>query len=166
MTHHVSPENGLAFHVLEAEFTDVKASQTRVLLGVRRVVPGVQLVPAKQNGLNHVTALSDRSNTLLPAEHLFTRSRLRNPEKKTSWSTNTVYSQMLCSGDTQFAFPNCDFPTTCQGWKAKEHVLVRLAENLLHLRAEDGQMEPVVSTFLRRGTTKHWLLIREKNKAV
>lgn len=69
MTHHVSPENGLAFHVLEAEFTDVKASQTRVLLGVRRVVPGVQLVPAKQNGLNHVTALSDLTlNTQLLLE--------------------------------------------------------------------------------------------------
>lgn len=57
--HHVSPENGLALHVLEAEFADVEAAQACVLLGIRGVVPGVQLVAAKQDGLYHVAALRD-----------------------------------------------------------------------------------------------------------
>lgn len=32
--HHVSPEDGLALHVLEAEFADVKATQTCILLRI------------------------------------------------------------------------------------------------------------------------------------
>lgn len=55
----MSPENGLALHVLEAEFADVEATQTCVLLRIGRVVPGVQLVAAEQDGLDHVAALGD-----------------------------------------------------------------------------------------------------------
>lgn len=58
-SHHVSPEDGLALHVLETEFTHVEATQAGVLLGIGRVVPGVQLVAPKQDGLDHVTALRD-----------------------------------------------------------------------------------------------------------
>lgn len=58
-SHHVSPEDGLALHVFEAEFADIEATQTCVLFRIGRVVPGVQLVAAKQDGLDHVTALSD-----------------------------------------------------------------------------------------------------------
>lgn len=55
----MSSQNGLALHVLEAELADVEASQAGVLLGVGRVVPGVQLVAAEQDGLDHVAALRD-----------------------------------------------------------------------------------------------------------
>lgn len=51
------PQNRLALHVLEAELADVQSAQASVFLRVGRVVPGVQLVAAKQNGLNHVAAL-------------------------------------------------------------------------------------------------------------
>lgn len=64
---------------------------------------------------------------------------------------------MLCSGDTQRTFSSCAFPTTCQGWKAREHVLVCSAENLLHLRVEDGQTEALVSTFLSILAMNHTL---------
>lgn len=53
----MSPENSLALHVLEAELADVKSAQACVFLRIRRVVPGVQLIAAKQNCLNHVAAL-------------------------------------------------------------------------------------------------------------
>lgn len=53
----MSAEDRLALHVLEAELADVQSAQASVFLGIRRVVPGVQLVAAKQNGLNHVAAL-------------------------------------------------------------------------------------------------------------
>lgn len=55
----MSSENGLALHVLQTELADVEAAEARVLLGVRGVVPGVQLVAAKQDGLDHVAALGD-----------------------------------------------------------------------------------------------------------
>lgn len=58
-SHHVSPENGLALHVLKAKLADVEAAQTCIFLRIGGVVPGVQLVAAKKNGLDHVTALSD-----------------------------------------------------------------------------------------------------------
>ena len=58
-SHHVSPEDGLALHVLEAELADVQAAEPGVLLGVGRVVPGVQLVAPEQDGLDHVAALRD-----------------------------------------------------------------------------------------------------------
>lgn len=53
----MSAENSLALHVLEAELADVQSTQASVFLRIRRVIPGVQLVAAKQNGLNHVAAL-------------------------------------------------------------------------------------------------------------
>lgn len=53
----MSAEDRLALHVLEAELADVQSAQAGVFLRIRRVVPGVQLVAAKQNGLNHVAAL-------------------------------------------------------------------------------------------------------------
>lgn len=59
LSHHVSPKDGLALHVFEAEFTDVQTTQTRILLRIGRVVPGVQLVATKQDSLDHVTALGD-----------------------------------------------------------------------------------------------------------
>lgn len=59
LTHHVSPEDGLALHVLEAELTDVEAPQAGILLRIGWVVPGVQFVPAEQDGLDHVAALCD-----------------------------------------------------------------------------------------------------------
>lgn len=71
-SHHVSPENGLALHVLEAELADVEAAQTCVFLRIGGVVPGVQLVAAKQNGLDHVAALSDLT---LDAELLLQEGR-------------------------------------------------------------------------------------------
>lgn len=55
----MSPEDGLALHVFEAEFADVEATQTGVLLRIGRVVPSVQLIAAKQDSLDHITALSD-----------------------------------------------------------------------------------------------------------
>lgn len=57
--HHVPAQDGQTLHVLEAELTHVEASQAGVLLGVGRVVPGVQLVAAEQDGLDHVAALRD-----------------------------------------------------------------------------------------------------------
>lgn len=60
---------------------------------------------------------------------------------------NTVDPEILCNGDMQCSFPICDFPTTCQGWRDREHVLVSSAENLFHLWVADGQMEAVVLTF-------------------
>lgn len=59
LTHHVASQNSLTLHVFEAELADVKAAQTRVLFRVGGVVPGVQLVAAKQNCLDHVAALGD-----------------------------------------------------------------------------------------------------------
>lgn len=59
LTHHVASQNSLTLHVFEAELADVKAAQTGVLFRVGGVVPGVQLVAAKQNCLDHVAALSD-----------------------------------------------------------------------------------------------------------
>lgn len=53
------PENSLALHVLEAELADVQATKTRVLLWIGGVVPGVQLIATKQNGLDHVAAFRD-----------------------------------------------------------------------------------------------------------
>lgn len=58
-SHHVTPENGLALHVLEAELADIEATQAGILLRIGWVVPGVQLIAAKQDGLDHVAALSD-----------------------------------------------------------------------------------------------------------
>ena len=58
-SHHVSSEDGLALHVLETELADVQPSEPGVLLGVGRVVPGVQLVASEQDGLDHVAALRD-----------------------------------------------------------------------------------------------------------
>lgn len=54
----MSPENGLALHVLEAEFTDIKSAKACVFLRIGGVVPGVQLIAAKQNCFDHVAALS------------------------------------------------------------------------------------------------------------
>lgn len=71
-SHHVSPENGLALHVLEAELADVEAAQTCVFLRIGGVVPGVELVAAKQNGLDHVAALCDLT---LDAELLLQEGR-------------------------------------------------------------------------------------------
>lgn len=65
LSYHVSSQNGLALHVLEAELADVEASQAGVLLGVGRVVPGVQLVAAKHDGLDHVAALRHLALQLL-----------------------------------------------------------------------------------------------------
>lgn len=59
--YHVSAQDGLALHVLQAELADVQASEPGVLLGVRRVVPGVQLVSTEQNVFDHVIAFSDLS---------------------------------------------------------------------------------------------------------
>lgn len=59
LTHHVASQNSLALHVFEAELADVKAAQTGVLFRVGGVVPGVQLVTAKQDCLDHVAALGD-----------------------------------------------------------------------------------------------------------
>lgn len=33
-SHHVSPENGLALHILEAELADIEASQAGILLRI------------------------------------------------------------------------------------------------------------------------------------
>ena len=59
LTHHVAPQDSLTLHVFEAELADVKAAQTGVLFGVGGVVPGVQLIAAKQNCFDHVAALCD-----------------------------------------------------------------------------------------------------------
>lgn len=59
LVYHVPAQNGLALHVLEAELADVEAAQAGVLLRVGRVVPGVQLVAAEHDGLDHVAALRD-----------------------------------------------------------------------------------------------------------
>lgn len=75
----MSPKNSLALHVLEAELADVKSAQACVFLRIRRVVPGVQLVAAKQNGLNHVAALGYltlNAQLLLPEENI---SDVSNP---------------------------------------------------------------------------------------
>jgi len=53
----VPPQNGLALHILEAELAHVEPPQAGVLLWVRGVVPRVQLVAAKHDGLYHVAAL-------------------------------------------------------------------------------------------------------------
>lgn len=55
----MSPENSLALHVLEAELADVQAAKTCIFLWIGGVVPGVQLIPTKQNGLDHVAAFRD-----------------------------------------------------------------------------------------------------------
>lgn len=55
--HHVSAQDGLALHVLQAELAHVQPPQAGVLLRVGRVVPRVQLVAAKHDGLDHVAAL-------------------------------------------------------------------------------------------------------------
>lgn len=64
-SHHVPAQDGQTLHVLEAEFTHVEASQAGVLLWVGRVVPGVQLVAAKHDGLDHVAALRHLALQLL-----------------------------------------------------------------------------------------------------
>lgn len=58
-SYHVSAQDGLTLHILEAELTDVQTPQTGVFLRVRRMVPSVELITAKQDGLDHVTALCD-----------------------------------------------------------------------------------------------------------
>lgn len=55
----MSAQNGLALHVLQAELAHVEPPQTGVFLWVRRVVPGVQLIAAKHDGLYHVAALGN-----------------------------------------------------------------------------------------------------------
>lgn len=50
-------EDGLALHVFETELAHVEEAEASVLLRVGRVVPRVQLVTAKHDDLNHVTAL-------------------------------------------------------------------------------------------------------------
>lgn len=49
-------QNGLALHILQAELAHVEPPQAGVFLWVWRVVPGVQLVAAKHDGLYHVAA--------------------------------------------------------------------------------------------------------------
>ncbi len=58
-SYHVTSQNGLTLHVFEAELAHVETAEAGVLFGVRRVVPGVQLVAAEHNGLYHVAALRD-----------------------------------------------------------------------------------------------------------
>ncbi len=58
-SYHVSAQDGLTLHILEAELTDVQTPQTGVFLRVGRMVPSVELITAKQDGLDHVTALCD-----------------------------------------------------------------------------------------------------------
>lgn len=55
----MSAQDGLTLHILEAELTDVQTPQTGVFLRVGRMVPSVKLITAKQDGLDHVTALCD-----------------------------------------------------------------------------------------------------------
>lgn len=55
----MSAQNGLALHVLQAELAHVEPPQTGVFLRVRRVVPSVQLIAAKHDGLYHVAALGN-----------------------------------------------------------------------------------------------------------
>lgn len=59
LTHHVASKDSLTLHVFEAKLADVKTTQTGIFLRVGGVVPGVQLVAAKQNCLYHVAALGD-----------------------------------------------------------------------------------------------------------
>ena len=90
LCHHVSPEDGLALHVLKAELADVEATQAGVLLGVGRVVPGVQLVPAKQDGLDHVAALGDLA---LDTQLLLDRQKMgrsQNKEKERWWGGSNM----------------------------------------------------------------------------
>ena len=85
--HHVSPEDGLALHVLEAELADVETAQAGVLLGVGRVVPGVQLVAAKQDGLDHVAALGDLAldTQLLLDRHKMSTVTKQGKRKTVGW---------------------------------------------------------------------------------
>ena len=57
LSHHVSAQNGLALHVLETELAHVEPPQAGVLLWVRGVIPCVQLIASKHDGLDHVAAL-------------------------------------------------------------------------------------------------------------
>lgn len=57
----MTSQNGLTLHVFEAELAHVETAEAGVLFGVRRVVPGVQLVAAEHNGLYHVAALRNLS---------------------------------------------------------------------------------------------------------
>lgn len=50
-------QNGLALHVLKAKLAHVEPPQAGVFLWVWRMVPCVELVAAKHNGLYHVAAL-------------------------------------------------------------------------------------------------------------
>lgn len=56
LSYHVPAQNGLALHILQAELAHVEPPQAGVFLWVWRVVPGVQLVAAKHDGLYHVAA--------------------------------------------------------------------------------------------------------------
>lgn len=53
----MSPEDGLALHVFEAELAHVEAAEASILLRVRRVVPRVELVTTEHDGFDHVAAL-------------------------------------------------------------------------------------------------------------
>lgn len=66
--YHVPAQNGLALHILQAKLAHVEPPQAGVFLWVRRVVPSVQLVATKHNGLYHVAAfrhLSGETKLLL-----------------------------------------------------------------------------------------------------
>lgn len=99
ITHHVSPENSLALHVLEAELADVKSAQACVFLRIRRVVPGVQLIAAKQNCLNHVAALGYltlNAQLLLQEGHISHVSTPIIPLKiRASWNLTMCWRMLL-----------------------------------------------------------------------
>lgn len=57
----MTSQNGLTLHVFEAELAHVETAEAGILFGVRRVVPGIQLVAAEHNALYHVAALRDLS---------------------------------------------------------------------------------------------------------
>lgn len=57
LPYHVPAQNSLALHILQAELAHVEPPQAGVFLWVRRVVPGVQLIATKHDGLYHVAAL-------------------------------------------------------------------------------------------------------------
>lgn len=57
LPYHVPAQNSLALHILQAELAHVEPPQAGVFLWVRRVVPSVQLVATKHDGLYHVAAL-------------------------------------------------------------------------------------------------------------
>lgn len=92
-------QDGLALHVLEAELAHVEAAEARVLLGVGRVVPRVQLVAPERDGLDHVAALGD-----LPLQPQLLLREPKNSLKAAGGEPGFISLEEICFKSSKFVF--------------------------------------------------------------